>query len=311
VTTSTTASDRLQVYLRLAKVDVPDLWVGVPLAWSLLPRAVASEPRTILLLALFLTAVVSATTAAVALDDVQGSRDGTDGFNYRSQDSDTRKRPRKPLLDGALHEREAIRFGMAAAAVSVAMQVAAAVIASAWWVLLFSLCVCVAAIQYSAGIKVSYAVLGGGEFVLAVAMASTVVLPYALITEAVDARCALEAGLLGLWMAQISMCSNTHDAGGDRQAGRRTLAAALSPSQNRNAIAVVFGLGLALALGGFGIGLWPVWFSIPLAPSWAVQARQLLAGIRRREWLRARALGLLAFRLGVGGLILGNLLATR
>ncbi|MDQ4023882.1 MAG: UbiA family prenyltransferase [Actinomycetota bacterium] len=302
---------RLKTYAWLAKVDVPDLWLGIPLAWSLLEPGVRTQPRTLVLILLCVVAVVGGSAGAVALDDVQGTRDGSDAINYSRAQAAPRKRYRKPLLDGALAEGQALRFGVAAGVLSLAAQVAAAAIVGfrPLWLVVAAPVLSLAVLQYSFGLKLSYLVTGAGELTLATGQASTVLFPYALVTGGVTDAVAAESAVLGLWMVLIAMCSNTHDAAGDRRAGRATIAARTPPLFNRVAIATTFGAAFLVAAGGLWLGLLSPRLLLVFVPVWLLQLRLLYVGVSRNEWLTSRSLGFLAFRVGVAGLFVLQALA--
>jgi 1,4-dihydroxy-2-naphthoate octaprenyltransferase len=164
-----------------------------------------------------------------------------------------------------------------------------------------------AAAQYSAGLRLSYA--GGGEVLLVVATAVTVVLPYASITGSTGWRVVLEGVLLGLFLLQVSAFSNTADGANDRIAKRRTVAARLSAGANRVFIAATFAAAWFLVLAGAGFRLLPAWLPVLLVPCWAINLVQLWKGVVRVSWLYARKLGFRAFDAGCAALIAANLLA--
>src|SRR5690606_11682151 len=171
----------LAAYARLAKLDIYDYYIGLPLVWAMLLPAVRWEPATLGLLALILIAEVAVVAAMVACDDVTGYRDGSDAANYGS-DAARRRLARKPLVAGTLTEAQALRFARAATALSVLLW--ALVLLAAphrpWWaVALAALCL-VASVQYSWGLKISYR--GFQEIFLIGLGIGWVLVPYGLLT---------------------------------------------------------------------------------------------------------------------------------
>src|SRR5262249_32818143 len=146
------------------------------------------------------------------------------------------------------------------------------------------------------------------ELVIFVGAAGTVLIPCALIAHGATARLLAEAALVGSWHAQVVVCSNSHDAAGDRATGRMTIAARTSPRGNRAYIAALFTLSIGLTLAALATGILPRGIALALAPVWALQAYQLYAGVGRQEWLRARRTGFAVIRVGVAALVLANLL---
>jgi 1,4-dihydroxy-2-naphthoate octaprenyltransferase len=297
-------------YARLAKVDVPELWVGVPIAWSLVPSDQRLEPRVLVSLALSWFAVVAVTSAAQALDDYQGWHDGTDDENY--DPASGRSRARKPLLEGALSPDQALRFGIVAAALGALALVAMAALASFQpvWVWIGMTVAVGLALQYSFGAKLSYRVFGGGEVTLALAMTSTVALPYAAVTEDLPALVAVEALLVGFWILQVSICSSTNDAVGDRRAGRKTVAATVSDRSNHRFILGVFVVQWAIGAIAIVTGVLSWWQAVALVPTWVAQVVQLRRGLGAGDWIAARKAGFLGMRIGAVLLFAANLLSA-
>ncbi len=298
-------------YLRLAKVDVPELWIGVPIAWTLVPPDKRLSAIVVFSLLLSWIAVVSTTSAAQALDDYQGWHDGTDHENY--DPASGRSRSRKPLLEGELKPSQALRFGIALAVVGVGCLVAMAVLASfePWWAWLGMAISVAAALQYSFGAKLSYRWLGGGEITLALAMACTLAMPYAVVTKALPGAVIVESVLLGFWILQVSICSSTNDAIGDRRAGRRTVAATVSMSANERFVAGVVAFQWCIGVAAVVAGILSGWQALALLPSFVLQVFQLHRGVRGHDWIAARKLGFRSMRLGGFLLMLANILTVR
>ena len=294
----------LAAVIEVGKLNIYDLWLGIPLAWSLLDPAEATEPRTWWILALALVLKAGTSSAALALDDVAGLRDGVDTANHGDTD---RYAVNKPLLDGRLSEREALVFAVCAASAAV---VALALVA--WvarpvplWLLLVEAVILVGALNYSFWLKLSYR--GGGELITVTAVASTLFVPYALVSGTWSFTVLLESLLLGLWMLQVAVFSNTQDRSGDLEAGRLTVAALTSERGNYVFICSVFAASAAVLVSGWITHHLPLALAVTLLPSLLLQARQIYLGVIRERWLEARLLGFKAFRLGVAGLLVVNL----
>jgi 1,4-dihydroxy-2-naphthoate octaprenyltransferase len=293
-------------YVELGKLRIVELWFGVPLAWSLLPVGQRTVASTWGVLAAAVLVEMGTTSASLALDDVAGYRDGVDAANHADTD---RYGVNKPLLDGRLSERESLRFAWSAVAVAVVALLAALALAPTipWWEPLLGFGTILLALNYSYGVRLSY--IGGCEAVTLLAMVATVIFPFGLLHGGLSPVAAVEAALLGMWMLQVSLFSNTQDAAGDREANRLTLAARVRLDLNLRIIVATFAVSFAVAMTALALGTLPLAAVGLLAPSWALQAAQLNVGVRRAGWLRARALGFMAFRLGVGGLLIANLIA--
>jgi 1,4-dihydroxy-2-naphthoate polyprenyltransferase len=296
---------RAVAYADLGKLRIVELWVGVPLAWTLLERDLAMSWRTVGKLTLALVIEIATTAAALSFDDVAGMRDGVDVANHGDTD---RYGVGKPLVSGRLTERQALRFAWSATVVAVAAAALAWRITPpySWWIVAIIVLVMAGAINYSVGARLSY--LGAGELLTFAAMAATVALPYAYATSSLTALVLVESGLLGLWMLQVAIFSNTQDRDGDREARRATIAAVTSDAGNRRFIVGVFAVDWALLLGAVAFGLLPGWGLLLLLPGVLLQLRQLHAGLVARDWLLARARGFVAFRVLVLGLLVVNLL---
>lgn len=297
---------KLLAYAQLGKLQIVELWAGVPLAWSLLPDGQLAI-ATFVLLVLSIVVEAGITSSALALDDVAGVRDGVDVANHKDTD---RYGVRKPLLDGRLTEREALRFATVGA-VSATLAIGASLFFVdhvPWWSPAITIAVILLALNYSYWLKLSY--IGGCELVTFVATGMTLFLPYAMITGTTSGIVVVESFLIGFWMLQIAVFSNTQDATGDRAANRMTFAASHSEIGNRVFIVCVFSCGLGVTFLGFALGLFSWWYAVALLPGWIVTTLQLRAGFERRDWLAARANGFWAFRLYIAGLFVANLIAS-
>ena len=298
-------ASRVSAYLRLGKVQVWQHWYGVAVAWSLLPHTLVMASRTLLTLLLMLVAIIGVMAATAAFDDVTGYRDGTDERNYR-QSTPVRSVRRKPLLTGELTEAEAIRFGRAAALLAMVATVASYLAGgvSSPWPLVAFVVVALLAMQYSAGLRISY--IGGGEALLVLTTAASVAVPYAYVAGSVSSRVLVEGLLLGAFLLQISAFSNTADARNDRLAGRRTVATQLSRSHNLLFTAAVFVFTSVGILAGWRAHVLPAWLPQLMVPVWAVNLIQLRLGLVEGRLLMARRIGFRAFDLGFVAMLLAN-----
>lgn len=299
---------RVGAYRQLSKLYVFDQYLGVPLAWSLFGPGTATAARTLAVLAVCLVCVVAVVAASVALDDVQGFRDGSDSENYTPRDGAPRKRFRKPLLDGQLSEHDALRFATGAAALGLVALVAAFAVAPLrpWWAWVAAGLCTLASLQYSWGLKLSY--VGLEEPILILGTACTMLIPFGLVTGQATATALLEAALFGFWMMSVSVFSNTHDAEADRKVGRFTVPARMSAGANRRFIVAVFGCCWVLLVAGLASGVLPWWLALAIVPALAIQSSQLRAGLGRGDSLLARTLGFKAYRAMIAALIASNLL---
>jgi len=290
--------------LRLAKIKVFQHYFGWALAWLMLSPEALRRPGTTPAMVLFLLGSAAIVACACAADDIAGLRNGSDAMNYTAGER-LRDIRAKPLLSGAVTERQALAFAVAAGAVAVAAGLAAfwqlrwqaPVLAYALYLAGFA-----AGVQYSAGLKISYH-RGGAEVLLCLTTAAGLLAPFVAVNRRWSAPAVVAALLLGLWLVMVSSCSNVNDAAGDGAAGRRTLAVATSEAV-RNAVMVTFlvvSVGLVVTLTFSGPG-WPLWTPLTALPAIVVHARQLAAGPGRGHWLEARRLGLIAYNLGFVGI---------
>ncbi|MFL6136357.1 MAG: UbiA family prenyltransferase [Frankiaceae bacterium] len=315
-------TERLLAYARLAKLSFFDYYLSALVAVTLVPSPVRSSGRAWATLAVLTAGWVAVVAAAVSLDDVTGYVDGSDQLNYDPRQQALRNRSRKPLLDGHLSVRDALRFaGLAvlAAAVVLAGAVAIAPHRPAWAAALVAL-VLLAGVQYSYGLRLSYH--GGQELVLLVTTGLTVLVPVGLLTGRCPAPALAEAWLFGLWSLLVSVYSNLNDVEGDRAAGRRTMAVVCSPAAYRGLVGILIcSEPMAAALpAALGRASW--WLPVTVAPILAMHVRQARIGLpggagsaggpggagRVADPLAARRLGIRAHRWGIAALIAANLL---
>lgn len=288
----------------LAKAKLFETWLGPVLALSLVIGGYGLHFRPTLLCVLFFAVSVSGMWATHSFDDVTGYMDGSDARNYALE----RKRSQvKPLVAGELTVATAKVFAFTCATIALLCVVLFCVIADfrPWWGFAVGLAAVVLGVQYSTGINFSYRFVGGGEAVTGVALAFSVLLPYAAATQRITLAAVIQSALFGLWLVQVLMCSNSADSEDDRQVGRRTIAARVSEDANRVIVAMVFFSSWLLALLAAVFGVLSAWTPVALLPAWALQACVLRNGWRG-QWRNRRNYGFQALRLAVFGLLIVN-----
>lgn len=300
------ARPKVRALLDLGKLGLVDLWLGFFAGASLLGTGLLASPRSPAILALCLLFGVLVIALTCSLDDITGARDGVDRACHGGA---PRWGVRKPLLDGSVTERQALRFSAVLAAGAAASLAGA--LALAWplpaWVALAAIAIPLLPINYSYGLRLSYH--GAGEIAVFAGGAGSVLIPVALVARAAPPPVLLCAGLVGAWHAQIVLCSNAHDAAGDRAAGRRTLAARMGPQGYRLFAFAVFAVVWALEAAALSAGVVSPLHAVLLLPAAVMQAAQLWLGARRGLWLDARRLGFRVLGAGVLGLTVANLVS--
>jgi 1,4-dihydroxy-2-naphthoate octaprenyltransferase len=305
-----------RAYAKLAKLDILDYYLSVPLAASVLAgygaahgSAAGTAPagRAALVLLLFFLGELTMVAGMVAFDDVTGFRDGSDAANY-GPDAAARRLARKPLVAGTLTEPQALRFGWAAVALCAlfwAAAVAAAPAAPRWAVLGTAACA-VFGFQYSWWLKFSYR--GFQELFLA-ALGWGYVLPLVgLLTGGASGFTVVQALLFGLGPVLFGVYSNINDRDGDRAVGRLTVAAVASPRVNTAFIGAVSLLEAALITVPAAAGVTPLWFPLLMAPVLVLRAVQWVQGTLRGDVFGARTRGIRLHRLSTALLVAANLL---
>ncbi|WP_433213090.1 UbiA family prenyltransferase [Microtetraspora malaysiensis] len=304
-----TARGGLAAYARLAKLDIYDYYIGLPLVWSLLAPADRWRPEHAALLALILLAEVVVVAAMVGFDDITGFRDGSDAANYGS-DAARRRLARKPLVAGTLTEAQALRFSWAATVLGAALwalAVAAAPHRPAWAIVLAAVCV-LASVQYSWGLKISYR--GFQEIFLIGLGVGWVLVPYGLLTGEVTGAVLVQAVLFGAGPMVFGLYSNTNDAAGDRAAGRITVAALVPARVNTAFVGTVTVAAGLLIVGAPLVEGVPWWLPVALAPVLLLRVAHLVVGALRGDILRARRMAIHAHRATVVLLVAANLAAS-
>lgn len=305
---ATAAWHRVAAYARLAKLDIYDYYLSVPLVWALLPAEHRWDPQVAALLALTLLAQIVICAAMVGYDDITGFRDGSDAANYGG-DAARRRLVRKPLVAGTLTEAQALRFSRAATAVGMALWALLVVLAPyrpLWAVAGAALCA-VAAVQYSWGVKLSYR--GFQEIFLMGLGVGWVLVPYGLLAGGAGGAAIASAVLFGAGPMLFGLYSNTVDVAGDRRAGRITVATLVSERGNAVFIVTVTAV-LGLLIVGLPVGgLLPWWFAAALLPALAMHAAHPVIAFARGDILRARHTAIRAHRLVAVLLIAAHLAA--
>lgn len=295
-------------YARLAKLDIVDYYIGLPLVFAMTLPVLGPRADTLGFLLLVLVAEVAVVAAMVAFDDVTGYRDGSDAANYGS-DAARRRLARKPLVAGTLTEAQALRFGRAATVASVVLWTAVVALAPhrpLWAVIGAALCL-VASVQYSWGLKISYR--GFQELFLVGLGVGWVLVPYGLLVGHVDGFVIVQALIFGGGPMIFGLYSNTNDADGDRSAGRITVAAKVTPRTNTVFIIAVTALETLLVTGSHLLGIAPWWFPTVLLPVIALRVAQLYTGFVAGDILRARRTAIHTHRATVVLLLAANLAA--
>lgn len=286
--------------LRLSKVRVFQHYFGLALAWLMLSPAALDRPGATAAMLWLLLGSVAIVACACAADDITGYRNGSDAMNYQAGET-LRDIRSKPLLSGAVTERQALVFALASGAVAV-LAGAAGFAALGWRSPLAAYVLYLAgfafSVQYSAGLRISFH-RGGSETILCLATAAGLLAPYLAVEERWTLAATLAALLLGLWLVLVSSCSNINDAEGDRAVGRRTLATTVGHPVLKAAMVGYFAVEVALVLAlAFRADGWPVWTLVAMLPVVATHAAQLRAAVLGGRWLEARRLALIAYNLG-------------
>ncbi|MDI3389891.1 UbiA family prenyltransferase [Streptomyces sp. B-S-A8] len=299
---------KLRSYARLGKLDVYDYYPSIAVALS---AALAQEGRAVSAAlpaaALFLLGSVFVIMSGTAFDDLTGYRDGSDTTNY-GPDDPLRDKRRKPLVAGALTEREALGFAWLTAAAGAALWTAA--VASAphrsVWAVLVTVLLFAASVQYSYGLKISYH--GFQEAFLCGLGVGLVLAPYGLATGSFSGFVLVQAVLFGFGPLMCGVCSNTNDIPGDRSVRRPTAACLLSPRGNAVFVGALAAAEFLLVAGASATGIAPWWFVLLMLPVTALRVRQYVIGFRGGDILRARRLGFRAHRVCFALLIAANLI---
>lgn len=300
---------RFRSYARLAKLDIFDYYLSLPIVLTLLPVATITEPTTLATLGLFLLGEIVLMASLVAFDDLTGFRDGSDAVNY-GPDAPARRTLRKPLVAGTLTEAEVLRFAWGAFVSGALLWVAAVALAPApaTWALVLAAIMLVLYPQYSYGLKLSYH--GFQEIYLAAIGWVLVLAPFGIAGGEITGFVLVQALVFGLGPLLFGVYSNTNDVRGDRSVGRRTVAAVSTAAGNRRFVLALSLAEAALIIGSSATGLAPWWFAFALAPTMILRGFQFTLGFRHHDILRARLLGIRVHRVTCALLVLANLVAA-
>lgn len=294
-------------YVRLAKLDIVDYYLGAAVVWSLLAPAARLDGTSLATLAVFLLGEICVIAALVALDDRTGYLDGSDITNYSPNDP-TRRVVRKPLVAGTLTVAEVTRFAWITAAAGAALWTAAVLLAPQrpLWALVVTVVTFVGSINYSWGLKLSYH--GLHELFVAALGWALIMAPYGLLAGDAGGFVLVQAVLFGLGPLMFGVYSNTNDIAGDRGIGRPTVAALTTARGNAIFIGALSAAEITLILGAAATGVAPWWFPVALLPTILLRLRQYDIGFRRHDIMRARRLGIRIHRCTVVLLVAVNLL---
>ncbi|UQS24755.1 UbiA family prenyltransferase [Amycolatopsis thermalba] len=299
---------KLRSYARLAKLDVFDYYLSVPLVLAAVSAQAGRLDLGVLpMLLAFGLGEVCVLAALVALDDLTGYRDGSDIANY-APDAPLRRKLRKPLVAGTLTEREVAGFATAAAAAGGLLWTVAVALAPhrPVWLVVAIAVLFVISLQYSYGIKLSYH--GFQELFIAALGWALVLAPYALVTGGASAFVVTQALLFGLGPLLFGVYSNTNDIEGDRGIGRPTVAALVSPTANAVFIGALSAAEFAIVLTATVAGFAPWWFVPLMLPVTVLRAAQWYTGFRRGDIMRARRMGFTIHRVSTVLLIAASVL---
>lgn len=297
---------RVRAYVRLAKLDILDYYLSLPIAWAMLAPSQRFEFRELAALGLFGVGELALVAALVAFDDVTGLRDGSDHANYGG---DHPKRPlrRKPLIAGTLRESEAIRFGWitaACAALAWAGAVALAPHRPTWTLIAIGVCLALG-FQYSWWLSLSYH--GMQELFLAALGWAYLLPPHGLTAGTAGDFAVAQTLLFGLGPVLFGVYSNTNDIEGDRAVNRPTVATMTSPLGNALFIASLSAVEATIIIGSAASGIAPWWFALALAPIIAARVTQFVIGMPLGRVLTARRLGIHIHRALVVALVVVDL----
>jgi 1,4-dihydroxy-2-naphthoate octaprenyltransferase len=304
------ASARITAYLRLGKARIYHHAYGWLLALLLLRLAGLVNRHTAMALVLLLVMVLTVQWSGGAADDLGGFRDGSDARNYAGRPA--RTVAKKPLLTGALTERQAVRFAIVCWITGVGCGLLAEV--SLGWTspltpIILMLLAQISAVQYSVGVKLSYRPLGL-ELAIFYMLACIALMPYWLIAGRVNALILYTAALFALWFVMVVCYGNASDRRGDAEVARYTLAVLLPPAAYKVILVLLFATSVSLLSLLFATTRLHPLLGLAVVPVVALHAAQLYYGAFRGDWRRARFLGLMSLDLGCLGLALAFLLTA-
>jgi hypothetical protein len=276
-----------RAYARLARLDVFDSYLSVPLAWTMLGPAARVDQRNIGVLAAFLAGEILLMACLLALDD-------------RARRA---RRDRPPA--GALTEPQLVGLAVFTFLTGALLWTAAVLTADppTWALAAAAVCLVLYPL-YSWGLRLSYR--GFQELhVLALGFA-VVLVPYGLVAGGAAAYVVAQSLVFGLGLLLFALYANTYRVPADRALRRPTVAVLTSPRGNAAFIGLVSLAELGVIVSTpFAGGPW--WLPLALAPTILLRVNQFLLAFRRRDLLRARSLGLGIHRVTVLTLLVVNL----
>lgn len=289
---------KVGLFARLVKFQfVLDFFLALVIVWTALDSDSRFDGHVLLTFLLFALGKAGVLFAVMTLDDVTGTKDGSDSANYLSEDS-TELRPlkRKPLLTGELTVRQAQLFGYFSWAWGALWWTAATLQAphTPTWAIVVATALLLFSVQYSWGLKLSY--VGLGEVLLLFSASAFVLAPYGITAGDLPPHILVEALLFGFGQLLIAGYSNTNDASGDGAVGRRTVAVLASERGNTVFLGLLTALNLLVVLLPSALGWVPWWFALVMAPFMVVRLNQYGSYLRNGHALLARSRGVIAFR---------------
>lgn len=273
-----------RTYARLARLDVFDCYLSVPLVWTMLAASARLDQRNLGVLAAFLAGEVLLTACLFVLDD-------------HTRRSRLRMPAEPPVVGFAV-----LAFLGGALLWTVAVLTAAG--PPTWALVVTAVCLVLYS-QYSWGLRLSYR--GFQELYVLALGCALVLAPYGLVAGDAPGYVVAQALVFGFGLLLFALYANTNRVPRDRAVRRPTVAVLTSPGGNAVFIGLVSlaELGVIVSVPFVG-GPW--WFPLALLPTVLLRANQFLLGFRRRDFPRARSLGLGIHRVTVLTLVIVNVL---
>ncbi|MEC4015031.1 UbiA family prenyltransferase [Streptomyces sp. H27-D2] len=297
-----------RAFVRLSKATVYQHFFPWALALALLDTAALGRSGAAVALALFLVASAAIVACTSAVDDVIGFRNGSDSMNYQEGDLGRDIR-RKPLLSGAITERQAQIFAAVTGAAALVTGLGGFAVLG-WDVpaesVVIFLVVTACSVQYSGGFRFSFRT-GGSESMLGLVTAGGLIFPYLALAQRWSTAAVLEALLMGLWLVMVISYSNVNDKDGDAAVGRRTLAVVSGPKVFKSAMVTFFIVDVGLLAAFVALPSVPWWAALTLLPAAGLHIAQLWFGVGQENWLKARLCGFIGYDLGFLGLLVPTL----
>lgn len=301
---------KVGLFARLVKFQfVLDFFLALVIVWTALDSDTRFDGHVLLTFLLFALGKAGVLFAVMTLDDVTGTKDGSDSANYLSEDrTELRPLKRKPLLTGELTVRQAQMFGHFSWAWGALWWTVATLQAphTPTWAIVVATALLLFSVQYSWGLKLSY--VGLGEVLLLFSASAFVLAPYGITAGDLPPHILVEALLFGFGQLLIAGYSNTNDANGDGAVGRRTVAVLASERGNTVFLGLLTALNLLVVLLPSALGWMPWWFALVMAPFLVVRLRQYGSYLRNGHALLARSRGVIAFRSTVVCVVVFNVI---